>query len=53
MTFMNGDTYPPRSEPIAIIGMGCRLPGSANSPESFWQLLRDLVWPAAISIIPN
>jgi hypothetical protein len=27
-------------EPIAIIGMGCRLPG-ANSPEAFWQLLCD------------
>ena len=27
-------------EPIAIIGMGCRFPG-ANSPEAFWQLLRD------------
>src|SRR5690606_39106964 len=29
------------SEPIAIIGMGCRLPGGANDPESFWQLLRN------------
>ena len=27
-----------RQEPIAIVGMGCRLPG-APSPESFWQLL--------------
>src|SRR5262245_44939585 len=25
--------------PIAIIGMGCRLSGHANSPEAFWQLL--------------
>ena len=28
------------SEPIAIIGMGCRLPG-ANNPAEFWQLLVD------------
>lgn len=29
-----------RHEPIAIIGMGCRVPG-ANNPAEFWQLLRD------------
>ena len=29
-----------KSSDIAIIGMGCRFPG-ANSPEEFWQLLRD------------
>ncbi len=28
------------SEPIAIIGMGCRFPGGVESPEDFWQLLR-------------
>ncbi|MCV3213045.1 acyltransferase domain-containing protein [Plectonema radiosum NIES-515] len=28
-----------QSEPIAIIGIGCRFPG-ANNPEEFWQLLR-------------
>ncbi|MCP4692062.1 MAG: polyketide synthase, partial [Desulfobacterales bacterium] len=27
------------SEPIAIIGMGCRLPGGADDPASFWRLL--------------
>lgn len=26
-------------EPMAIIGMSCRLPGGVNSPEEFWQLL--------------
>jgi myxalamid-type polyketide synthase MxaC len=29
------------SEPIAITGMGCRMPNGANSPEEYWQLLRD------------
>src|SRR5215467_3170398 len=29
------------SEPIAITGMSCRLPDGSNSPEEFWQLLRD------------
>ena len=24
--------------PIAIIGMGCRLPGEATSPEALWKL---------------
>ena len=27
------------SEPIAIIGMGCRFPGGANNPDMFWNLL--------------
>ena len=30
-----------RTESIAIIGVGCRFPGGADDPESFWQLLRD------------
>ncbi|HXA54799.1 MAG TPA: beta-ketoacyl synthase N-terminal-like domain-containing protein, partial [Solirubrobacteraceae bacterium] len=28
-------------EPIAIVGMGCRYPGGANSPAQLWELLRD------------
>ncbi|MEB3048571.1 type I polyketide synthase [Mycolicibacter sp. MYC123] len=31
-----GDT-----EPIAVVGMGCRLPGGVDGPAAFWQLLCD------------
>lgn len=29
------------SEPIAVIGLGCRMPGGVVEPEGFWRLLRD------------
>jgi len=30
-----------KTEPIAIVGIGCRFPGGANSPAEFWQLLSE------------
>lgn len=30
----------PRTEPIAIVGMGCRTPGGVGSLDEFWDLLR-------------
>ncbi len=38
-------------EPIAIIGIGCRMPGNANSPAQFWDLLQHGV--DAITEIPE
>ncbi|MBN1991918.1 MAG: amino acid adenylation domain-containing protein [Anaerolineae bacterium] len=38
------------NEPIAIIGLGCRFPGGANTPAAFWQLLRNGV--DAITEVP-
>src|SRR5688572_21514475 len=26
-------------EPVAVIGIGCRFPGGANTPDRFWELL--------------
>ncbi|RKZ92367.1 MAG: hypothetical protein DRR19_04435 [Candidatus Parabeggiatoa sp. nov. 1] len=39
-----------QNEPIAIIGMGCRLPGGVDTPDKFWSLLHNGV--DAITDIP-
>ena len=41
---------PKASQPIAILGMGCRLPGGVEDPEAYWRLLVDGV--DAISEVP-
>jgi len=38
-------------DPIAIIGLGCRFPGGANSPRQFWELICNKY--DAISDIPE
>ena len=43
--------FPMPLEPIAIIGIGCRFPGGANNPDSFWQLLKQGI--DAITEIPG
>jgi amino acid adenylation domain-containing protein len=35
---------------IAVIGIGCRLPGGINSPADFWQLLQEQ--RCAVTVIP-
>ncbi|MEM7125456.1 MAG: SDR family NAD(P)-dependent oxidoreductase [Chloroflexota bacterium] len=34
----NGHSAP---EPVAIIGMACRLPGGSDTPDKFWHLLKE------------
>jgi len=30
-----------RADPVAVIGIGCRFPGGADSADQYWSLLRD------------
>ena len=41
----------PLPKSIAIIGIGCRYPGKANTPDAFWQLIRNGV--DAVSEVPS
>ncbi|NER24032.1 MAG: amino acid adenylation domain-containing protein [Symploca sp. SIO1C2] len=40
-----------QTEPIAIIGMGCHLPGGVDNPESYWHLLHEGI--DAITEVPS
>lgn len=46
---MQGDDD--RREPLAIVGIGCRFPGGADSADSFWRLLRNGV--DATRVVPE
>lgn len=37
--------------PLAIIGIGCRFPGNADSPKKFWEMMRNEV--DAIGLVPK
>ncbi|MFF4273544.1 acyltransferase domain-containing protein [Streptomyces sp. NPDC001536] len=34
-------TAPEPGEPIAVVGVGCRLPGGVHGPDDYWRLLRE------------
>jgi len=40
-----------KSQPIAVIGMACKLSGGADSPQKFWEMLRE--GRNGFSISPN
>ena len=40
-----------RSGPIAVVGIGCRLPGGVNGPDSYWKMLEE--GREAISEVPR
>jgi acyl transferase domain-containing protein len=46
----NAELEVARAEPIAVVGLDCRFPGGADSPDAFWRLLRDGV--DAITEVP-
>ena len=37
----NGSAPSSLDDSVAVVGIGCRFPGGASSPEAFWKLLRD------------
>ncbi|GAA4532067.1 beta-ketoacyl synthase N-terminal-like domain-containing protein [Amycolatopsis samaneae] len=45
------DRRPDAAEPIAVIGVGCRLPGGVRGPDELWRLL--MAAESAISKVPD
>ncbi|MFF1308020.1 beta-ketoacyl synthase N-terminal-like domain-containing protein [Streptomyces sp. NPDC058307] len=45
------DPVAPPAEPVAVIGLGCRLPGGVHGPADYWRLLTDGV--DAIGRVPE
>ncbi len=41
----------PSLEPVAIVGIGCRYPGGADTPDAFWQMIRNGV--DSVSEVPS
>ncbi len=39
-----------KTEPIAIVGIGCRFPGGANDPSTYWHLLSNGI--DAVTVLP-
>ncbi|SCL23245.1 Acyl transferase domain-containing protein [Micromonospora pallida] len=42
---------PSHGEPIAVVGVGCRLPGGVESPAAFWDLLSGAV--DTVDVVPT